>query len=119
MLLALAAIDSWDAAIRAWGEQFNWPAEYVLRLLLASVCGGLIGLEREVRGRQAGFRTNLLLCVGCATAMIVSLHVGHVAFPHEPGRTVQVDPGRIAYGVMAGIGFVGAGTVVKHGASVR
>ena len=119
MLLALAAVDSWDAAIRAWGEQFNWPAEYILRLLLASVAGALVGLEREVRGRQAGFRTNLLVGVGSALVMLVSISFPERRWNHDPNINLNIDPARIAYGIMTGIGFLGAGTILKHGASVR
>src|SRR5437016_11549293 len=84
MHLALAAIDTWDAGVRHWGEQFNWPAEYILRLLLASVAGGLVGLERELRGRQAGFRTNLLVAVGSALVMLVSIAFASREWPHDP-----------------------------------
>lgn len=102
-------------SVEAWG----WPASAVVRLAVAAACGALVGLEREVRGRQAGFRTNLLVCLGCAIVMVVSLQVGHLDWPAVPGREVQVDPARIAYGVMAGVGFLGAGAIVRHGGDVR
>ncbi|MDB5295140.1 MAG: mgtC [Phycisphaerales bacterium] len=91
----------------------------VVRLLIAAVCGGLIGAEREVKGRQAGFRTNVLVCVGCAVVMVVSIRMAYTEFPIRPGAEVRVDPSRIAYGVMGGIGFLGAGTIVRFGATVR
>lgn len=115
----LAAIDSFDNAIRTWGAQLAWPEEQLLRLILAAVAGGLVGLEREVRGRQAGFRTNLLVSVGSALVMIVSISFVERAWPHSNGINVNVDPARIAYGIMTGIGFLCAGTIIKHGASVR
>jgi putative Mg2+ transporter-C (MgtC) family protein len=119
LVVAAAATDAFDAAIRSWGQQFNWPAEPMLRLLLAAAAGGLVGLEREIRGRQAGFRTNMLVCVGCALVMLVSVAFTERHWPHEGNFNVNVDPARIAYGVMAGIGFLGAGTIIKHEVSVR
>ena len=117
--MILSAIDTFDIAIRSWGEQQSWPAEYVLRLLLACVVGGLVGLERELRGRQAGFRTNLLVCVGSALVMIVSVSFAQRQWTHQPNVNLNIDPARIAYGIMTGIGFLGAGTIIKHQASVR
>jgi putative Mg2+ transporter-C (MgtC) family protein len=103
-------IDAWAAALGPTGEA-------ILRLILAGLAGGLIGLEREIRGRQAGFRTNTLVCLGSCLVMLVSLQFGYHAWPtHAPGSgiNVNVDPARIAYGVMTGIGFLGAGTIIKH-----
>jgi putative Mg2+ transporter-C (MgtC) family protein len=117
--MLLAANDALDAGIRAWGARLDWPAEYILRLVLAGVAGGLIGLEREVRGRQAGFRTNILVCVGSALVMLVSIAFPERDWPHDAHFNVNVDPARIAYGIMTGIGFLGAGTIIKHQASVR
>jgi putative Mg2+ transporter-C (MgtC) family protein len=117
--MAMAAIDPFDTIIREWGSHYSWPAEYAVRLLLAMVAGGLVGIERELRGRQAGFRTNILVCVGSCLVMIVSISFASRQWPHEPGVNVNIDPARIAYGVMTGIGFLGAGTIVKHRVSVR
>ena len=120
MPAVLAVIDSFDSAIRAWGDQQTWPAEQVLRLLLAAVAGSLVGVEREIRGRQAGFRTNLLVCVGSALVMLVSVNFALRSWPeHGPNFNLNIDPARIAYGIMTGIGFIGAGTIIKHGATVR
>jgi putative Mg2+ transporter-C (MgtC) family protein len=117
--MSAAAIDALDHAIRSWGAHQNWPVEEVLRLFVAAVAGGLVGLEREVRGRQAGFRTNLLVAVGSALVMIVSISFPTRAWPHDQGFNVNVDPARVAYGIMMGIGFLGAGTIVKHGSNVH
>ena len=117
--MELAVIDSFDDTIRAWLQHFHWPAEHVARLLLACVAGGLVGLERELRGRQAGFRTNLLVCVGSALVMIVSISFADRKWTRQPDVTLNVDPARIAYGIMTGIGFLGAGTIVKASGSVR
>ena len=62
-------------------ESLGWTGAAVVRLLLAVTCGGLIGLEREVRGRQAGFRTHLLVCLGSAVVMLVSIRVAYYPWP--------------------------------------
>ena len=85
--MTLAAIDAFDQSIRNLGLQLSWPAEDFLRLLVAALAGGLVGIEREVRGRQAGFRTNLLVCVGSALIMIVSTSVAAAI-----GRTTPTSP---------------------------
>jgi putative Mg2+ transporter-C (MgtC) family protein len=103
----------------ALGNSHADPMESVLRLVLALVAGGLIGLDREIRGRQAGFRTNILVCLGSALVMIVSTHFALYPWQPVPGININVDPARIAYGVMTGVGFLGAGTIIHNHGSVR
>ncbi|MCX5780329.1 MAG: MgtC/SapB family protein [Firmicutes bacterium] len=88
--------------------------EIILKLVLACILGGLIGIERESLNRPAGFRTYTLVCVGSALAMVVSLDMYF-----EYYQNVSVDPGRIAAQVVSGIGVLGAGTIMKEGATVR
>ena len=88
--------------------------EVIFKLTLACILGGLIGLERESLNRPAGLRTYTLVCVGSALAMIVSLDMYFQYY-----QTVNADPGRIAAQVISGIGFLGAGTIMREGASVR
>lgn len=102
-------------------EQLVFPAAVtaspLLRLLLAAVLGGLIGLERDIHGRAAGLRTNLLVSLGAALFMLVSLAVagsGNAAAAVQPA-----DPGRIAAQIITGIGFLGAGAIIKAGFSVH
>lgn len=80
--------------------------DILLKLVLAIALGGLIGLEREAREKPAGFRTNILVCVG--SAMMMSLAAGLVAAKGGTGDSLI----RMAAGVIAGIGFLGAGTIV-------
>jgi putative Mg2+ transporter-C (MgtC) family protein len=111
-----------DTFIHDWIHALGWPTEAMVQLLFAAAAGGLVGIEREVRGRQAGFRTNLLVCVGSALVMIVSTRMAWIDWPNPgEGMSVQVsvDPSRIAYGIMTGIGFLGAGAIIKNGGNVR
>jgi putative Mg2+ transporter-C (MgtC) family protein len=101
-------------------ESLGWTGAAVVRLLLAVTCGGLIGLEREIRGRQAGFRTHLLVCLGSAVVMLVSIRVAYYPWPATAERyEIQLDPARIAYGVMAGVGFLGAGAILRDKGNIR
>jgi putative Mg2+ transporter-C (MgtC) family protein len=120
MLLALSLHDL-DLRLNGWANGLQWPVEPMIRLGLAAVLGGLVGLEREVRGRHAGFRTNMLVALGCCLAMVVSVSFAFHPWPKQPGDHVdlQIDPARIAYGVMTGIGFLGAGVIVKYGTTVH
>jgi putative Mg2+ transporter-C (MgtC) family protein len=110
-----------DALIDRWALDLGLgtAVSLSLRLLLAALAGGLVGIEREVRGRQAGWRTHMLVCVGSALVMIVSSEVARIPWAHPEGSIVQVDPSRIAYGVMTGIGFLGGGAIVKEGFTIR
>jgi putative Mg2+ transporter-C (MgtC) family protein len=89
----------------------NWD-EALLRLALAGVLGGLIGLERELRERGAGLRTHLLVSVGAALFTIA----GAYGFG---GGGVRVDPTRVAAQIVTGVGFLGAGAIIRQGFSVR
>jgi putative Mg2+ transporter-C (MgtC) family protein len=93
----------------------NWD-ESLLRLALAAVLGGLIGVERELREREAGLRTHLLVSVGSALFTIVGAYGFHDFV--VPGHSV-VDPTRIAAQIVTGIGFLGAGAIIRQGLSVR
>jgi putative Mg2+ transporter-C (MgtC) family protein len=118
-IFTLGDIDGWDARKNAWANTLGSPRERYVRLMLAPIAGGLIGLEREFRGRQAGFRTNILVCLGSAMAMIVSTEFARRAWPHGGNVNINIDPARIAYGVMTGVGFLGAGTILHNKGTVR
>jgi len=88
--------------------------ELTVRLVLACVLGGLIGIERERTKHPAGFRTHILVCVGSALVMLCNL------FIYEKYRfMVNIDPARLGAQVISGIGFLGAGTILKEGATVK
>jgi putative Mg2+ transporter-C (MgtC) family protein len=79
---------------------------YVVRLTIALLVGGLIGLERELKGKPAGIRTNMLICVGSCLLMIISIEIATAAGG-------PADPARLAAQVVTGIGFIGAGTIIR------
>src|SRR5207253_6592361 len=95
----------------------NWD-ESLLRLALAAVLGGLIGVERELREREAGLRTHLLVAVGSALFTIVSAY-GFKEFLTSGANVVRADPTRIAAQIVTGIGFLGAGAIIRQGLAVR
>jgi putative Mg2+ transporter-C (MgtC) family protein len=78
--------------------------EMVLRLLLATALGAIVGYQREKAGKQAGLRTIILICVGAALFTLTSIY----AFGAE------ADPSRIAAGIVAGVGFLGAGAIIRR-----
>jgi putative Mg2+ transporter-C (MgtC) family protein len=87
-------------------------------MLMAVLLGGLIGIERSYNGRPAGFRTHTLVCLASSILMMVTLFQGQWFCSTGP-ESVRIDPTRMAQGVMTGIGFLGAGVIVKEGLSVR
>jgi len=91
----------------------GWKITFI-RLLLAAILGGLIGLEREKKGTSAGLRTHILVCVGSALIMLTSIYIYDIYEGKAP-----VDPGRIAAGVVTGIGFLGAGTIMRDREGIR
>jgi len=93
--------------------------EILFRLILAAVLGGVVGLEREVHGRPAGVRTYLLLSLGSALIMVVSEYLFHKYQGGFPGVNIQVDPGRMAAQAITGIGFLGAGVIIRYKDTIR
>lgn len=88
--------------------------QILFRLILATVLGGIIGLERESHEKAAGFRTHILVCLGSCLIMLTSMHI----FDIYKG-VATLDPARIAAQVVTGVGFLGAGTIIRFRASVR
>ena len=107
--------------LEAWLTHFvnSIQGEMVLRLLLAAAFGGIVGMERGSGDRPAGFRTHILVCAGSALIMLVSMYgfEGYDVVPLEYPR--NRDSARIAAQVVSGIGFLGAGTILHEGITVR
>jgi uncharacterized membrane protein YhiD involved in acid resistance len=92
----------------------SFQFDILLRLLAAAVLGAGLGLEREVRGHQAGMRTHMLVALGSAVFTVLSIY----GFPQMPG-TAATDTSRISAQIVTGIGFLGAGAIIKYGTSIR
>ena len=91
--------------------------ELTLRLLLAGILGAVIGLDREYRAKEAGFRTHFLVSLGSALFMIISQY-GFAGILHND-PTIKLDPSRVAAQIVSGIGFLGAGTIIFQKQFVR
>ncbi|MCM8757783.1 MAG: MgtC/SapB family protein [Candidatus Omnitrophica bacterium] len=86
----------------------------ILRLFISLILSGLIGLERQLHRRTAGLRTHILVCIGSCLIMLTSLYVFDIY-----KDKANLDPARIAAGVITGIGFLGAGTIIRSGEVIR
>jgi len=87
----------------------------IIRLGLAVLVGGIIGFEREAQGRAAGLRTHIMVCLGSALIALTSVYIA-VTYG---GINHNCDPARVAAGIITGIGFLGAGTIIRAQAGVR
>ncbi len=94
----------------------SYDMEYMLRMVIAAVCGGIIGYERSRRRKEAGLRTHIIVAVGSALLMIVSKY-GFMDVLEIPG--MRVDAARIASNVITGISFLGAGVIFVREASIK
>lgn len=103
--------------MRGLPKQSVMEWNFVWRLCVAGLCGTVIGLDREYRVKDAGFRTHFLVALGSALMMVVSQY-GFAELLATHGD-VRFDPGRIAAQVVSGIGFIGAGTIILHRQLVR
>lgn len=92
---------------------------YALPLIGAALAGGLIGLEREWRGRAAGFRTHMLISAASAVVMQMAVRQGDWAFAPMAGTEIVADPTRMAHGVLTGIGLLCAGAIFRTGFSIH
>ena len=88
-------------------DHYHLLNEFLVKSGIAIFCGGIIGIERELKRKAAGFRTNILICMGSTYFMLISLLVSGGA-AGKPG-----DPGRVAAQVVTGIGFLGAGAIIQ------
>jgi putative Mg2+ transporter-C (MgtC) family protein len=89
-------------------------SQIIIRLILSMLLGGLIGLERQIHRRTAGLRTHILVSLGSCLIMLTSLYVFDIYKDKVP-----LDPGRIAAGVITGIGFLGAGAIIRDREGVK
>jgi putative Mg2+ transporter-C (MgtC) family protein len=105
------------AQLNFFPEAFT--GNFAFRLLVACLLGGVIGFERDIHGRAAGLRTNMLVSLGAALFMLVSVVIAQIASGGSESTGLRVDPSRIAAQIVTGIGFLGAGAIIKEGFNVR
>ncbi len=94
-------------------------AEYIFRVMLASFCGIVVGLERTKRSKEAGIRTHCIIACASALIMIISKYGFTEVIGHVPDGTKVADPARVAAQVISGISFLGAGVIFKNGNTVK
>ena len=95
------------------------PADTIFPILGAIVAGGIIGFEREWRGRPAGLRTHILVSLASSLLMIAAMSQGEWAFHALPDENIVTDPTRMAHGILTGIGFLCAGVIFRTGFAVH
>jgi putative Mg2+ transporter-C (MgtC) family protein len=95
-------------------NEISFQFDILVRLLIAALLGAALGLEREVHGHQAGMRTHMLVSLGSAVFTVLSIY----GFP-KMADTAATDPSRISAQVVTGIGFLGAGAIIKYGTNIR
>jgi putative Mg2+ transporter-C (MgtC) family protein len=105
---------SWDQLIVLVDTPKITVGSAIFKLLFSLIAGGLVGLNRERHKQPAGFRTHILICVGATLLMMLSIYIPQTYFDFKNG-----DPGRIAAQVVSGIGFLGAGAIIRLGTNVR
>lgn len=99
-------------------SEISTTIDIVSRLVLALAAGGIVGLERAFHGRPAGIRTHSLVCVSSALLMLLTFYQWDL-LKDMPLETIRVDPTRMAQGIMTGIGFLGAGVIMKEKLTIR
>lgn len=105
---------NWDQFLSAIDSQKITTFSALFKLLFAFIAGGVIGMNRERHKQPAGFRTHILICVGSTLLMMLSIYIPQTYFDFKNG-----DPGRIAAQVVSGIGFLGAGAIIRLGINIR
>lgn len=98
--------------------------EVILRIVLAIIIGGVVGFNREYENRPAGFRTHVLVCLGATIAALIQVQLGYyvideIAKTPNLSGVLNVDTGRVICQVISGVGFLGAGTIIRTKASVK
>ena len=101
-----------ESLAREWDLIINSRA--LILLGVSALCGTLVGLEREHASKPAGLRTNIMICVGSTLFTLASIY----SWQHIAGSSAVVDPGRIAAQVVSGVGFIGAGVILRTGLNI-
>jgi putative Mg2+ transporter-C (MgtC) family protein len=97
----------------------EWVFAVVLPSVAAALAGGLVGIEREIRGHPAGLRTHMLVCLASALLMVAATHQLEWTGDRLPHEVIRIDPVRMAHGILTGIGFLCGGVIFRQGLSVH
>ncbi len=108
-LISIAGSTFIQAIAKEWS--FLADSRALLLMGVSAVCGAMIGLEREHADKPAGLRTNMMICLGSTLFTLASVY----SWQHVAGASPSVDPGRIAAQIVTGVGFIGAGVIMKTG----
>jgi len=100
-------------------NEYPYEWQLLLRMVLAVLCGSVLGLERERHGISAGLRTNILVCLGSALIMVISKYFYYLAGEDMGRIPLGLDPSRIGAQIVTGVGFLGAGVIIKDKGAVR
>lgn len=92
--------------------------EMAIRLASAAICGAVIGFEREQQQKPAGLRTHMLVSIGSAAFTMSALSIDSIGIPQQASQNMAVDPSRVIQGIAGGIGFLGAGAIIRSGGAV-
>ncbi len=101
------------------GMYGDWFWTFLFRLVLASLLGGIIGIERTLRQKDAGFRTHIIVAMGAALVMLISKYGFFDVVGSGLGESVRVDISRIASNIITGVSFIGAGMIFANGSNIR
>lgn len=113
-------MDSWFRSLLNRYDGYGIALYVVLTCLIAGLCASIIGFEREMKGQSAGLRTHVLISIACCLLMSISIYaVGYIRQDVYSFQSLTYDATRIAAGILGGVGFVGAGTVIKSGHHIR
>ncbi len=113
-------MDSWFRSLLNRYDGYGIAVYVVLTCLIAGLCASIIGFEREMKGQSAGLRTHVLISIACCLLMSISIYaVGYIRQDVYSFQSLTYDATRIAAGILGGVGFVGAGTVIKSGHHIR
>lgn len=112
-------MDAWFISLLDLG-QYGIFLFVFLTCLVSALLSGLLGLEREMKGQPAGLRTHVIISVTCCLLMSISIFAIHIAVKDNPSFSgLYYDSSRIAAGILGGIGFMGAGAIVKNGFNIK
>lgn len=112
-------MDNWFVSLIDKYDGYGIALYVLFTALIAGILSSIIGLEREFKGQPAGLRTHVLVSIACSLLMSLSIYAIQKAIKGTSYQTLSYDASRIAAGILSGVGFIGAGTIIKSGMNIR